>query len=275
MKDFFRGAQMSLGPYVTAGRFKAFDGSAELFPGIRAIATPGHTPGHSIYAVESKGHKLVLWGDLMHVAAVQFPEAGGDDLLRHRFAGRRGAAAARPTPTQPRAATWWPRRTCRSPASAGCAPKARATSGCRSPTTRSADMTRSPTGASRRSRGGSSLVACGVARRASPSSSPPAATSRGAAGKVAGAGGAAAGRGRRRHRRPAAGRPRHRAAGPARGVARRAGAGARRRHRARSGCSSKAATSRPASRCSRSTRRRYQASVAERAGARSRGRRPT
>ena len=74
MKDFFRGAQMSLGPYVTAGRFKAFDGSVELFPGIRSIATPGHTPGHSIYSVESKGHRLVLWGDLMHVAAVQFPK---------------------------------------------------------------------------------------------------------------------------------------------------------------------------------------------------------
>jgi len=76
MKDFFRGAQMSLGPYVTAGRFKAFHGSTELFPGIRAIATPGHTPGHSIYSVESKGQKLVLWGDLMHVAAVQFPKPG-------------------------------------------------------------------------------------------------------------------------------------------------------------------------------------------------------
>ncbi len=74
MKDFFRGAQASLGPYVTAGRFKAFDGATELFPGIRAVAAPGHTPGHTIYAIESKGQKLVLWGDLMHVAAVQFPK---------------------------------------------------------------------------------------------------------------------------------------------------------------------------------------------------------
>jgi len=63
-----------MGPYVSAGRFKAFDGSTELFPGIRAIAAPGHTPGHSVYAIESKGQKLVLWGDLMHVAAVQFPK---------------------------------------------------------------------------------------------------------------------------------------------------------------------------------------------------------
>ncbi len=72
MKEFFQGAMASMGPYVTAGRFKAFDGSTELFPGIRALATPGHTPGHSVYSIESKGQKLVLWGDLMHVAAVQF-----------------------------------------------------------------------------------------------------------------------------------------------------------------------------------------------------------
>jgi hypothetical protein len=26
-----------------------------------------------VYIVESKGQKLVLWGDLMHVAAAQFP----------------------------------------------------------------------------------------------------------------------------------------------------------------------------------------------------------
>jgi glyoxylase-like metal-dependent hydrolase (beta-lactamase superfamily II) len=71
-KGFFEGAQASLNPYVKAGKFKAFDGDTELVPGIRAVATRGHTPGHSVYVVESKGQKLVLWGDLMHVAAVQF-----------------------------------------------------------------------------------------------------------------------------------------------------------------------------------------------------------
>jgi glyoxylase-like metal-dependent hydrolase (beta-lactamase superfamily II) len=74
MKGFFQGAAASMNPYVGAGRFKPFDGSTELFPGIRAVAAPGHTPGHTIYVIESKGQKLVLWGDLMHVAAVQFPE---------------------------------------------------------------------------------------------------------------------------------------------------------------------------------------------------------
>lgn len=73
-KGFFQGAQASVKPYADAGRIKTFDGPTELVPGIRAVATPGHTPGHSFYAVESKGQKLVIWGDVMHAAAVQFPD---------------------------------------------------------------------------------------------------------------------------------------------------------------------------------------------------------
>jgi len=52
-------------------RFRA---ATELVPGIRAVPTYGHTPGHAIYAVESEGQMLVVWGDLVHVAAVQFPQ---------------------------------------------------------------------------------------------------------------------------------------------------------------------------------------------------------
>lgn len=71
-KGFFQGAMASLNPYVAAGKLKAFDGETELVPGIRAVPAAGHTPGHTIYVVESDGNKLVVWGDLMHVAAVQF-----------------------------------------------------------------------------------------------------------------------------------------------------------------------------------------------------------
>jgi glyoxylase-like metal-dependent hydrolase (beta-lactamase superfamily II) len=73
-KGFFQGAMLSINPYIATGNFKPFNGSTDLFPGIRAIAAPGHTPGHTIYVIESKGQKLVLWGDLMHIAGVQFPE---------------------------------------------------------------------------------------------------------------------------------------------------------------------------------------------------------
>ena len=71
-KGGFQGAMASLNPYVAAGKFKAFDGETELVPGIRALPAYGHTPGHTLFVVESEGHKLVVWGDLMHVAAVQF-----------------------------------------------------------------------------------------------------------------------------------------------------------------------------------------------------------
>ncbi len=71
-KGGFQGAMSMLNPYVKAGKLKAFDGDTELTSGIRAKISRGHTPGHSYYVVESKGQKLVIWGDMMHAAAVQF-----------------------------------------------------------------------------------------------------------------------------------------------------------------------------------------------------------
>lgn len=69
----FREAALKVKPYFDAGKVKTFDGDAQLFSGIRSVATPGHTPGHSFYALESNGEKIVFWGDVMHVAEVQFP----------------------------------------------------------------------------------------------------------------------------------------------------------------------------------------------------------
>jgi glyoxylase-like metal-dependent hydrolase (beta-lactamase superfamily II) len=71
-KDTYKGAMGAITPYAAAGKFKAFDGEVELAPGVRAHPAPGHTPGHTAYVVESKGQKLMLIGDLIHVAAVQF-----------------------------------------------------------------------------------------------------------------------------------------------------------------------------------------------------------
>jgi glyoxylase-like metal-dependent hydrolase (beta-lactamase superfamily II) len=73
-RDFFKSAMTSANPYLAAGKLKTFEGNTELVPGIRAVAAYGHTPGHTVYAIESKGEKLMLWGDLMHVAAVQFED---------------------------------------------------------------------------------------------------------------------------------------------------------------------------------------------------------
>ncbi len=73
-KESMKSVQSMINPYATAGKYKPFEGKTELVPGISAVPTVGHTHGHTIYVVESKGQKLVLWGDLMHVAAVQFPD---------------------------------------------------------------------------------------------------------------------------------------------------------------------------------------------------------
>lgn len=73
-KDGFKNAMAALNPYVTAGKYKPFIGDMELVPGVHSLAIAGHTPGHTAYVIESKGEKLILWGDLMHVAAAQFPD---------------------------------------------------------------------------------------------------------------------------------------------------------------------------------------------------------
>ncbi|MCU6497388.1 MBL fold metallo-hydrolase [Rugamonas sp. A1-17] len=71
-KGFFQGAMASVGPYAASQHLKPFDGTTEITPGIRAVASYGHTPGHISYLVESKGKKLLLVGDLIHAGAVQF-----------------------------------------------------------------------------------------------------------------------------------------------------------------------------------------------------------
>jgi glyoxylase-like metal-dependent hydrolase (beta-lactamase superfamily II) len=70
----FEGARISLQPYRNAGRFKTFRGVTELVPGIRALPAPGHTPGHTFYEVRSGGRSLLIWGDVVHVAELQFPD---------------------------------------------------------------------------------------------------------------------------------------------------------------------------------------------------------
>lgn len=73
-KRFFQAATQSLTPYMSAGKLAVFEGDTDLLPGVRAQAAYGHTPGHTMYVVENKGEKIILWGDVVHVAAVQFKD---------------------------------------------------------------------------------------------------------------------------------------------------------------------------------------------------------
>jgi len=45
----------------------------DLLPGIKPIAAYGHTPGHTAFLVEDGKGKLLIAGDFLHVALVQFP----------------------------------------------------------------------------------------------------------------------------------------------------------------------------------------------------------
>ncbi len=49
-----------------------------MLPGIEAILAPGHTPGHTAYRVQSGEKSLLIWGDVVHLPAIQLarPEAG-------------------------------------------------------------------------------------------------------------------------------------------------------------------------------------------------------
>lgn len=74
VRGSFDTAAAALAPYRAAGHLKTFAPGATLEPGITALDTAGHTPGHASYRIESGGKTMLVWGDLLHVAAVQFPD---------------------------------------------------------------------------------------------------------------------------------------------------------------------------------------------------------
>ncbi|MEP7295589.1 MAG: MBL fold metallo-hydrolase [Burkholderiales bacterium] len=129
-KAYFEQATLSLSPNLAASRIKPFSGVTELAPGVTAVPTPGHTPGHSFFRVESQGKSVTFIGDIVHVQAVQFPkpeitiayDVDNDAARRQRLV--QFAAWHKK-------AWWWLLRTCPSPASAASAPRVRASRSCR------------------------------------------------------------------------------------------------------------------------------------------------
>lgn len=76
VQPFFKMARDSAAPYLASGQWNTFTQGSVLVPGIRAVQAHGHTPGHTAFAVESEGRKLLIWGDLVHAHAVQFARPG-------------------------------------------------------------------------------------------------------------------------------------------------------------------------------------------------------
>ncbi|MBY8874345.1 MBL fold metallo-hydrolase [Micromonospora sp. PLK6-60] len=59
-----------IAPLRAAGQLRVVDGDTDLTPGVRALSTPGHTPGHQCVLVGTPEERLLLTGDLL-VHAIQ------------------------------------------------------------------------------------------------------------------------------------------------------------------------------------------------------------
>ena len=75
-RPFFKMARDSAAPYLASGQWKTFKDGSIIVPGIETVKANGHTPGHTAYALESQGKKMLIWGDLVHAHAVQFARPG-------------------------------------------------------------------------------------------------------------------------------------------------------------------------------------------------------
>lgn len=71
VQGFFESAQAISAPYIKAGKWHTFSGSDEIAEGIKTVALPGHTPGHTGYEFSSKGQKILFWGDIIHALGPQ------------------------------------------------------------------------------------------------------------------------------------------------------------------------------------------------------------
>jgi glyoxylase-like metal-dependent hydrolase (beta-lactamase superfamily II) len=55
-----------------AGRIRRVTDDEDL-SGVSAQLAPGHTPGHTSWLVQSGGHSILAWDDLIHIAHIHLP----------------------------------------------------------------------------------------------------------------------------------------------------------------------------------------------------------
>ena len=73
-KDLFEGGRAAFKPYVDGKRVQTFKDGAELAPGVTAVTAPGHTVGHTMVRVANGDGQLLIWTDVVHSTALQFPD---------------------------------------------------------------------------------------------------------------------------------------------------------------------------------------------------------
>jgi glyoxylase-like metal-dependent hydrolase (beta-lactamase superfamily II) len=50
-----------------AGAHTALSDGEEVFPGVRALVTPGHSPGHTSFVISTGAERVIAFGDVFHV----------------------------------------------------------------------------------------------------------------------------------------------------------------------------------------------------------------
>jgi glyoxylase-like metal-dependent hydrolase (beta-lactamase superfamily II) len=77
-KPFWKGfaeiGRTAFKPYADAGKVQTFKDGTEIAPGVTAVTARGHTVGHTMVRVTSSGGDMLMWTDIVHNAALQFPE---------------------------------------------------------------------------------------------------------------------------------------------------------------------------------------------------------
>lgn len=56
------------------GRFDSFYFGEQIFPGILTLDARGHTPGHTAFIIGEGRQRLIIAGDFLHAAALQFAQ---------------------------------------------------------------------------------------------------------------------------------------------------------------------------------------------------------
>lgn len=74
MRPHFKTIQDTLKPYQQSQQFKTFKLNDSIESGIKAVATYGHTAGHTSYLVQSDTARLLILGDLVHQHNLQFKQ---------------------------------------------------------------------------------------------------------------------------------------------------------------------------------------------------------
>jgi glyoxylase-like metal-dependent hydrolase (beta-lactamase superfamily II) len=70
IKVFFQGAQAAMKPY--AHRLKPLPANGQIATGISALPLAGHTVGHTGFILSSGNENMLVWGDIVHNATLQF-----------------------------------------------------------------------------------------------------------------------------------------------------------------------------------------------------------